>query len=235
MLSSNLVGNYKFVLFVDNFGIEPNWRTILTRLLEEQNQNYKFFNEFDEILEKNCIILGSLSDFELNYTEHVYENIFRKVQELKSSDNVLQIFGWINSKYVQNKILVPFLEHMSNLTVTINDSEHMTIVSKNKSGIIKSKEYVHELSLGKTSIKEYKKETIQQTASEVNVENLGTFKIGQKADELEAKRKLKLPFEIIDLQNNKTENVKQEGKIMYTPDSTDDFDEEDDPDNDLQF
>jgi hypothetical protein len=197
MLSSNLVGNYKFVLFVDNFGMEPNWRTILTRLLEEQNQNYKFFNEFDEILEKSCIILGSLSDFELNYTEHVYENIFRKVQELKSSDNVLQIFGWINSKNVQNKILVPFLEHMSNLTVTIDDSEHMTIVSKNKSGIIKSKEYVHELSLGKTSIKEYKKETIQQTAPEVNVENLGTFKIGQKADELEAKRKLKLPFEIM--------------------------------------
>jgi len=195
MLSSNLVGNYKFVLFVDNFGIEPNWTTILTRLLEEQNQNYKFFNECEDILEKSCIILGSLSEFELNYTEHVYENIFRKVQELKSSDNVLQIFGWINSKNVQNKILVPFLEHMSNLTVTIDDSEHMTIVSKNKSGIIKSKEYIHELALGRTSIKEFKKENIQLIAQEVNVENLGTFKMGQKADELEAKRNLKLPFE----------------------------------------
>ncbi|XP_070494059.1 elongator complex protein 5 [Chironomus tepperi] len=234
MLSSNLIGNYKFVLFVDNFGIDPNWKTILTNLLEEQNQNYKFYNEFENILEKSCIILGSLSELELKYSSHIYENIFRKIQELKSSENVLQIFGWISSKNVQNKILLSFLEHMSNLTVTINNSQHMTIVSKNKSGIIRSREYVHELSLGKTSIKEYKKENIQLIAPEVNVENMGTFKIGQKADELEAKRSLKLPFEIIDLPN-KTANVKQEGKIIYTPDITDDFDEEDDPDNDLQF
>ena len=197
MLSSNVIGNYKFVLFVDNFGIESNWRAILKKLLEEQNQNYKFYDEFEDVLEKSSIILGSLSELELKYTEHVYENIFRKIQVLKSSDNVSQIFGWICSKNVQNKILVPFLEHMSNLTVTINDSEHMIIVSKNKSGIIKSKEFIHELSLGKTSVQEFKKENIQLVAPEVNVENLGTFKIGQKADELEAKRNLKHPFEIM--------------------------------------
>lgn len=197
MLSSNLIGNYKFVLFVDNFGIEPNWSTIMTKLLEEQNQNYKFYNDNEDILEKSYIIIGSLSKLELKYDEqHIYE-IFRKIQELKSNENVLQLFGWISNKNVQNKVLVPFLEHMSNLIVTVHDSEHMTIVSKNKSGIIKSKEYIHELSLGKTSIKEFKKENVQLLTQEMNVENLGTFKIGQKADELEAKRNMKLPFEIM--------------------------------------
>ncbi|CAG9807875.1 unnamed protein product [Chironomus riparius] len=229
MLSSNVIGNYKFVLFVDNYGIEPNWKIILKKLLEEQNQIYKFYDEFEDCLEKSSIII-SLSELELKSTDNVYENIFRKIQELKSSDNVLQIFGWICIKNVQNKILVPFLEHMSNLIVTINDSEHMTIVSKNKSGSMKSKDFIHELSLGKTSVQESKKENIQSIVLEMNVNNLGTFKIGQKADELAAKRNLKLPFEIIDLPNKTSE-----GKIIYTPDSTDDFDEEDDPDNDLQF
>ena len=196
----SIIGNYKFVLFVDSFGIGPNLETILTKLLEEQNQSYEFYNECEDILEKKCIIIGSLSKLELKYNEHVYENIFRKIQELKSNENVLQLFAWISSKNVQNKILTPFLEHMSNLIVTINDGRYLTIVSKSKSSLVKSKEYYHELILGKTSIKEFKRDNVQQIiASEVSedIENLGTFKIGQKADELEAKRNLKLPFEIM--------------------------------------
>lgn len=194
MLSNHLIGNYKFVLFVDNVGLERNSKSLLEKLLKEQNVKFEFYNG-NEILEKQCLIVESLSKMELQHNE---KDIFNLIQKLKLNDNLTQVFVWASSKNIQSRILVPFLEHMSNLTVTINSSNHLAILSKSKSGVVKFKEFNHELESGKLLVKDYKKDILQPTVPQEtsdDIENLGTFKIGQKADELEAKKKLKLPFE----------------------------------------
>lgn len=195
MLSNHLIGNYKFVLFVDNIGLERNSKIIIEKLLQEQNQSYEIFDEKRELSERKCLVIDSLSKLELNHNE---KEIFTLLHKLKLNENVIQLFGWISTKNVSSKILVPFLEHMSSLIVTIHDDKHLTIISKSKTGVVKFKEFNHELGLGKTYVKEYKKDSKQNAVTVENtedIENIGTFKIGQKADELEAKRNLKLPFE----------------------------------------
>lgn len=62
----------------------------------------------------------------------------------------------------------------------------------------------------------------------VDPESLATFKINFEDEELEARNALKLPYE-------RTSNeISASGRIIYNPDSDDDFDEED-PDDDLDI
>jgi hypothetical protein len=201
MISTQLIGNYKLVLFVDDIGIERNSRNIIDKILKDQNLSYEFFNGDCEILNKTNIVLEPISKQELENSE---KDIFTIVQRLKLNENVSQIFAWISSKNVQSKILAPFLEHMSELIVTIKTDRLLSILSKSKSGSVKLKEYQHELASGKTHIREIKAEKVQQKEKEaVNVETIGTFKIGQfTAEELEAKHNLKLPFEKIRQETN---------------------------------
>ncbi|KAG5670976.1 hypothetical protein PVAND_001204 [Polypedilum vanderplanki] len=229
MISTQIIGNYKFVLFVDDVGIERNSVKILDNILREANLLYEINDGSVTVLKQTNVILEAISRLELEYNE---KDIFTNIQKLKLNENVSQIFAWISSNNVHSKILIPFLEHMSELIVTIKSNNQLSILSKSKSGNVKLKEYHHELMNNKTMIKEIKIEKVQEQKEDVNVDNIGTFKIGQfTAEELEAKRNLKLPFEKI----NSINQEKKEAKIIYTPDNVDDFDEEDDPDNDLQF
>ncbi|KAG5670977.1 hypothetical protein PVAND_001204 [Polypedilum vanderplanki] len=228
MISTQIIGNYKFVLFVDDVGIERNSVKILDNILREANLLYEINDGSVTVLKQTNVILEAISRLELEYNE---KDIFTNIQKLKLNENVSQIFAWISSNNVHSKILIPFLEHMSELIVTIKSNNQLSILSKSKSGNVKLKEYHHELMNNKTMIKEIKIEKVQEQKEDVNVDNIGTFKIGQfTAEELEAKRNLKLPFEKININQEK-----KEAKIIYTPDNVDDFDEEDDPDNDLQF
>lgn len=61
----------------------------------------------------------------------------------------------------------------------------------------------------------------------IDPESLATFKINFEDEELEARNALKLPYE-------KTSVEVPAGRIIYSPDSDDDFDEED-PDDDLDI
>lgn len=62
-----------------------------------------------------------------------------------------------------------------------------------------------------------------------------TFNVHLSSDDLEAKKNLVLPYELIG-QKQKTivENKDTESKIFYAPDEADDVDD-DDPDDDLNF
>ena len=199
MISNQIIGNYRLVLFVDHIGIERNGMKIIDNILNQQNINYEVLEKNFEISKSSTnVVLAPISKLELKYSE---KEIFSIIQELKRDENVLQIFSWISSKNIKSKILIPFLEHMSELILTITSQEHLSILSKSRSGNVKLREYRHELVTGKTYIKEVKNSKIQQEdirREEEDIENLGTFKIGQfTAEELEAKRNLKLPFEKI--------------------------------------
>lgn len=96
-------------------------------------------------------------------------------------------------------MLVPFLEHMSSIVVTIRSEKILSVLTKRKFGSVKLKVYHHELSQGKTSIKEFKAVELTSPIEASNPESIeSTFKIGEfTATELEAKKNLKLPFEIM--------------------------------------
>lgn len=219
MLSNHVIGNHKFVLFVDNVGMERNSERILEKLLSEQNVVYEKFNGNPEIIksqDKISLILQPISKMNLDDQSSIASTI----QTLKINKCVTQVFGWATSKNIGNHLTIPFLEHMSSVVVTIKSESVLSILTKRKFGSVKFKEYQHELTRGLTSIKEMKHEKAKTTSTEptINPETIGTFKIGEFSDnELEARKNLKLPFEIIDLPND-SQQGKKEGKIIYAHD-----------------
>lgn len=197
MLSNYIVGNHKFVLFIDDIGIERNSEKILEKLLSEQNVTYEKFNDSLEIINKSSVILQPISKMSLDNQSSISSTI----QTLKLNKNVSQVFGWATSKNIGNHLTIPFLEHMSNVVVTIKSPKVLSILTKRKFGSVKLKEYQHELTRGLTSIKEFKHDQPKFTQDEpimINPESIGTFKIGEfNSSELEARKNLKLPFEIM--------------------------------------
>jgi hypothetical protein len=203
MLSTHIIGNYKFVLFVDDIGIERNSKKIMESILNELNLNFitSDLNHVEEITKSNqktYVLLDNISRIELMHEE---SDIYMKIQSLKLNDNVIQIFGWISSKNIQSRYLIPFLEHMSEAIIHIKSSNQLSIFTKSKAKVVKLKNFSHELESGKLSLKELKVEkNLPEVAVEKSedAETIGTFKIGQfTPEELEAKRNLKLPFELV--------------------------------------
>lgn len=199
MLSNYIVGNHKFVLFVDDAGIERRSEMITDKLLSEQNVTYEKFNGSFEITSKTAVVLPPVSKLSLS---HDPSSIFAMIQTLKLDRNVTQVFAWATSKNISSLFVIPFLEHMSSVVVTIK-SNKLSILTKRKFGSVKLREYQHELTQDRwtTSIKEVKSEepkTIQNEIAVINPESLGTFKIGEfNSTEMEAKKNLKLPYEIM--------------------------------------
>lgn len=197
MLSNFIVGSSKLVLFVDDVGLERNSTKLLQSLLSEQNVKFvKFVGNFD-LPKSTAVILEPFSKIELNSDS---ATIYATVQQLKMNENVSQIFCWATSKNISDRLLIPFLEHISNVVVTIKSPKHLTILTKRNFGTVKFKEYQHELTQGKTSIEELKVTAtkVAPTTTVVKPETVGTFKIGEfNAEELRAKQNLKLPFELM--------------------------------------
>lgn len=196
MLSSHIVGNHKFVLFIDNIGFERNSEKVFEKLLSEQNVSYEKYNDSLEIINKSAVVIQSISKMNFNSKKSIPSTI----QAFKLNKNVTQVFAWATTKNIQDPLTIPFLEHMSNVVVLIKSNTVLSILTKRKFGSVKLKEYQHELIRGSTSIKELKHEQLKvnEEDSIINPEIIGTFKIGEfNSNELEARRNLKLPFEIM--------------------------------------
>ncbi|CRL07322.1 CLUMA_CG020301, isoform A [Clunio marinus] len=241
MLSNYIVGNQKFVLFIDEVGLEKRSNNIIEQLLKEQNVVYEKQDIHNvelsrKINSKTAIIIEPISKLELEYEE---SSLMLLLQELKLNKNISQLFAWVTTKNIRSQILIPFLEYLSDSTVYVTSESYLSILTKRQFANALSKVYQHDLLKGKTAIHEKKISRINPAEVEEFEENQKlseTFKIGDfTAHELEAKKNLKLPFELINLpaQNKSKDDNKGDGKIVYTPDDLDDFDEEEDPDDDL--
>lgn len=195
MLSNYLVGSHKVVLIQDDVGIERSSEKLIDKLLKEHNTSYEVFNGNHEFCGKTAVVLEAVSKLELDSDE---KGIIENLQLLRHNKNVSQIFLWATSKNISSTVLVPFLQHMSNVIVHITSVKHLKVLTKRKYGSIQVKDFQHELCSLNTSIKEVKVTTKPKEAEE-NIEPVGgTFKIGKfNDDELEMKRKLKLPFELM--------------------------------------
>lgn len=237
MLSNFVVGSHKFVLFVDGAGLERSSQKLIQNLLSEQSVNFAKFDGSFEFSKPTTVLLEPISKMELISDS---ASIYTTIQMLKLNENVSQVFCWATSKNITDRLLIPFLEHLCNILVTIKSTKHLSILTKRKFGTVRLKQYQHELLQGKTAIVELKISTIKvaPVTIEVDPETVGTFKIGEfNAEELEAKQNLKLPYELMlipiesELLNRKymyflcissdlprRNQHKEEGKIIYTHD-----------------
>lgn len=197
MLSSQIIGPHKLVLFIDDVGMERNSTKLIERMLKEHNVNYNLLENLDSEND-GIIILPPLSKLEVKHNDSVIEII----HGLKINKSINQIFIWATSKNISNRLLVPFLEHIADIVVIVRSAEVLSILTKRKFGTIKMKEYQHELLQGKTSIKELKVDKQKLNEEEpiaYNENTVGTsFKIGDFSEsEQEARKGLKLPFELM--------------------------------------
>lgn len=198
MLSLQLIGFHKFVLFIDDIGIERGSTKIIESIMSEQNVTFEHYKSGSEIQKANsAIILPPISKLELENSERSIAEI---IQTLKINPNVSQVFGWATAKNINSRLLIPFLEHMSDVIVRIKSDKHLSILTRRKFGSAKIKDYQHELLQGKTGVKEMKedKPAPKTTVESEDPQMMGTFKIGEyNTNELEAKKNLKLPFELM--------------------------------------
>lgn len=194
MLSSFILGNQKLVLFVDHEGIEVNSMKILEKLLS--GISYEIFGENIQFTATTAVVLR-VAKLEIDRDD---TSIITLIQKLKLNRSVTQVFLFATVKNISSSILIPLLEHMSDIVLNIESRSLLTILTKRKYGSVKLKSYQHDLMDGGTSVREIlpQKQVVTNDPAINPPEVAGTFKIGDfSSAELEAKKKLKLPFEIM--------------------------------------
>jgi hypothetical protein len=187
--------SYKLVLFVDEVGAERSLQGALENALHEASINYEKYEQSRKLENKTCILLPPLSKMELTRNE---QQIFHLIQRIKDDENVTQALCVATVSNISSDILVKFIEYMSDIIVTVSSNQLLSILTKRKHGPVKFKEFEHELLKGSLKLTAKRIQKLTEIKSEEHPEDIGTFKIGKfKHDELEAKKNMKLPYEIM--------------------------------------
>ncbi|XP_053674457.1 elongator complex protein 5 [Anopheles nili] len=228
LLSNLALPQQKVIVIHDKIGLEPMATELITKWLQEQRDKIAFpcgvnlLNEFSEFL------LIPISRLERRFKP---SELFQYVAQCKKKATVVHAFVWISEPKLQQAFLLPYLEHMADTVITFEDSSHISLLVKKRSGKVTNKYYIFDYNNGSVTVVEEKHPSVtrQPTSDKVdptpNPAALGTFKIDLKDEEVAAKNALTLPFEFY-------KSTPEGGKILYHPDAEDDLDEED-PDDDL--
>ena len=166
---------------------------------------------------------------------------------MKKSKDIKKIFLWVTNDLSEG-FLIPFLEYMSDEVITLNSKNSAKVLIKKITGptqqkvkiniiallyinmylIIKLQFYTYEAKGTELSFTEVKDVKIRVKIEPAENTPIGTFKINLEKNELIAREAAPLPYEMKRDNNSKI----NESKIIYQPDASDDFDDED-PDEDL--
>ncbi|XP_055620369.1 elongator complex protein 5 [Toxorhynchites rutilus septentrionalis] len=229
MLSNYLLNQQKILLIKDQFGLENTSQKIVYKWLTEQKGNDVSLNVLKSLnTNEHPFLLIRVAQLSRNNNP---SSIFEFVHQCRKLSAVQYLFLWSTEKNIAQTFLVPYLEHMSDLVLTVEDDKNLSILIKKSGGSISNKHYHYQVLDGCFSVKESKKLDRSKHTSEtmkptIDPASLGTFKIGDlRKEEQEAKDALTLPFEFY-------KPTADGGKVLYHPDAEDDLDEED-PDDDL--
>ncbi|KXJ72633.1 hypothetical protein RP20_CCG017558 [Aedes albopictus] len=232
MLSNYLLNQQKILLIKDHIGIESTAFKVVKKWLCDGKGPDAVPEPVELLHEQGPFLFARISKLARSKTPR---ELFQFVQRCKRNPSVQYLFLWATEKNISGSFLVPYLEHQSELIVTLEDERHLTILVKKTGGSISNKRYQYQLQEGCFSLKELKKTDVWKTVAaavdtssvaSVDPASLGTFKIGHlKKEEQEAKEALTLPFEFF-------KTTPEGGRVLYHPDAEDDLDEED-PDDDL--
>lgn len=106
-------------------------------------------NEVLSTTEKPNVILTTVAKLELSNS---IPNIVNLVHYLKQSTKVKQVFIWCSTKNIRDNKLIPFLQYMANIEVTLKNESELQILTKRNTGsvtrkvninMLKSRKYEH--------------------------------------------------------------------------------------------
>lgn len=75
---------------------------------------------------------------ELSHLYHA-SAIFQLIHAIKRNPKIRQIYVWATVLSISNDVLVPFLEHMANVVVTLKDVVNLSVLTKKSSGSVSKK------------------------------------------------------------------------------------------------
>ncbi|XP_050094756.1 elongator complex protein 5 [Anopheles aquasalis] len=220
----------KIIVISDKIGTEPRANRLIVKWLSEQygeQQGYPIaVNRLNECAPFLTMHVSKLErHFEL-------KQLFQFIASCRKNVKVMHLFVWVAESKLKQPFVLPYLEHMSDTMVTLEDGQHLALLVKKASGAVTNKYYEVCATSTEFNVIETKRvakeKHVQATAEPeppINPATLGTFKIDLKETEQQAKNALTLPFEFF-------KTTPDGGKILYHPDAADDLDEED-PDDDL--
>ncbi|XP_055612230.1 elongator complex protein 5 [Uranotaenia lowii] len=235
MLSNHLFNQQKIILIKDEYGIEPKCEKLVSKWLREQRGDAATL-ETVTLLQTPQVqsphLFGRVSKLARC---HRPAELFAFVDSCRKSDfPIQQLFLWATVKNMTEQFLIPYLEHMAEVVVSLEDDRHLSILSRKTGGSISNRQFQYQIDGDSMSVKEIKKrdqlaeKPVPIGADPPVATPSTTFKIGDlKKDEQEARDALTLPFEFY-------KSTPEGGRILYHPDAEDDLDEED-PDDDLMI
>lgn len=243
----------------DHNSFEPVSDKLIVNLINDKTSIRRpiDLNSFAQTLnsqeEKSNVILPPLA---VITQQHKLVTVIQAIHTIRSNAKTKQMFVWATVKNIHDKKVIPFVEHMADVIVTLLDKKTLTILTKRSSGSVSKKvtyciarhrrwfrinltiirtpftlqKYQYEVDKSyHINVREIKGSLDEKPAPEptIDPESLATFKINVDEEEMVARNAMTLPYE-------KTNEASQAAgpKIIYHPDSDDDFDEED-PDEDL--
>lgn len=65
--------------------------------------------------------------------------IFQLIRALKRNPKIRQIYVWATLNSISNEVLIPFLEHMANVVITLKDSVNLSVLTKKTGGSVVKK------------------------------------------------------------------------------------------------
>lgn len=65
--------------------------------------------------------------------------IFQLLRALKRNPKIRQIFVWATFSSTSNEVLIPFLEHMANVVITLKDPVNLSVLTKKNGGSVVKK------------------------------------------------------------------------------------------------
>lgn len=184
--------------------------------------------------EKVTIIIDSLTSL---YYNNGLQDIYRCLHSLltkpiKKGTQLMQLVAVVHSDTLPDTKSISTLSHLASteiLLVPTNlvNRRHLFIKHAKKNGkIVKQEEYCWYDKSGVLLSEE--KKTISKVEDAIDPNGLTTFRLSLEETEIKARSELRLPYV------KTSEDGDTGGKIFYTPDDNDDWDEED-PDDDLDI
>lgn len=101
--------------------------------LSDANPSIDINKEANAVPHKSNVILANVSRLEMNYS---IRDIVQLIDKLKKSQNVKQCFGWIAAKHIRDGKVIPFLDYMADIVVTIQDEQTLNILTKRNTGSV---------------------------------------------------------------------------------------------------
>lgn len=96
----------------------------------------EFVRSYNPQDEKANVVFSSLAAME---QQHSLDVIFQTIHTIKAHPKTKQLFVWCSVKNIKDSRLVPFVEHMADVVVTLMDKKTLTILVKRSSGSVTRK------------------------------------------------------------------------------------------------